>query len=185
MVKSLRIHVFLLLFNFSTTGCDKVRLFSDDDLSLAPQAYNGAELKVDGYYYKRSKRSNGMLFGSLFFYRNGVCLDVGGTREQLEDIDEYITNEILIDDSYMEIKVFWGAFQIKSDTIKFEFWYSNSGGPFPAYVREGVIINDTTFLIVERYRYQNGEKTEAIPKSELYHFRAFTPKPDSTNSYVN
>lgn len=181
-MKSLKIHVFLLLFNFSTTGCDKARLFSDDDLSLAPQAYNGAELRDDGYYYKRS---NGMLFGSLFFYRNGVCLDVGGTREQLEDIDEYITEEILIDDSYRETKVFWGAFQIKSDSIKFESWYPSSGGPLPAYVREGVIINDTTFLITESYRNQNDEKTEALPNIQLYHFRAFTPKPDSTNDYVN
>ena len=60
-------------------------------------------------------------------------------------------------------------------------WYSPSGGGTPAYVREGKILNDTTFHITTSYRSNGSERHE---KDEVYHFRQFYPKPDSTNNFI-
>ena len=49
-----------------------------------------------------------------------------------------------------------GVFIINGQSIKFEKWYPSSGGGLPAYVREGDIINDTTFVISVSYRMKKG-----------------------------
>jgi hypothetical protein len=78
----------------------------------------------------------------------------------------------------------YGRFLIENDNIKFERWYPGSP-PLPAYIRSGTILNDTTFVITEIYRMKNGNKTEVeTGRNEIYHFKQFSPKPDSTNRYV-
>jgi hypothetical protein len=72
------------------------------------------------------------------------------------------------------------VFIIEDNVIKFERWYP-SERPYNAFVREGVILKDTTFHITKSYRSNGTEKRE---KDEIYHFRKFSPKPDSTNVYV-
>jgi hypothetical protein len=74
----------------------------------------------------------------------------------------------------------WGVFNIKDNIIKFERWYPGQGAK-KAYVREGIILNDTTFHITKSYRSNGSELKDA---DEVYHFRKFSPKPDSTNVFV-
>jgi len=51
-------------------------------------------------------------------------------------------------------------------------------------VREGDIINDTTFVISVSYRMKKGKKTEVKARNETYHFKQFSPQPDSTNNFI-
>ena len=69
-------------------------------------------------------------------------------------------------------KYVYGLFQIEVSIIKIEKWVPSSGGPTKAYLREGEILNDTTFYLMHR------------EKKEIYHFKQYSPKPDSTNKYI-
>lgn len=162
-------------------GNCKKSVSDHDELSIARQSYLGNQLRVDGFYYTEA---NGSLYSASFFYKNGVILDAGGTFNSVEEIDTYIQNEFILRNEYKKYMTNWGLFLIENKSIKFERWYPSSGGPMKAYVRAGSILNDTTFLINESYRNQNGKKSEAKERNETYHFRQFSPKPDSTNTFV-
>lgn len=178
MIKLIVLSISLLVFG----NCKKDKsLLSHDELSIARQNYSGDELRIDGYYYTEV---NGLLFSASFFYKNGVFLDGGGSKEDIKAMDNYIQNEFISRQGYKEYRVSWGVFLIGVNSIKFEHWYPSSGGSLKAYVREGVILNDSTFRITQSYRNQKGEKTEITSRNETYHFRAFSPKPDSTNCFV-
>lgn len=84
-----------------------------------------------------------------------------------------------------DIKYYWGRLIVEGSTIKFERWYPSSGGPLRVGVREGTILNDTTFHITESYRLQDGEKQDVKERDETYHFKALSPKPDSTNEFTH
>jgi hypothetical protein len=113
-----------------------------------------------------------------------VFLAAGGAFENTEEINEYINVELIMGNAYKEYQVMWGVFLIENNSIRFEHWYPSSGGPLKAYVRSGTILNDTTFQITKSYRNKNGEKAEVTSRNEVYHFKQFSPKPDSTNKYV-
>ena len=51
----------------------------------------------------------------------------------------------------------------------------------PVYLDKGEIQNDSTFLITKSIRSKTGEEKEL---NEIYHFKQFSPKPDSTNVFV-
>jgi len=55
----------------------------------------------------------------------------------------------------------------------------NEDYPHRGNVREGIILNDTTFQIT---KYTSGSNVSE--RNEVYHFREFHPKPDSTNKYI-
>jgi hypothetical protein len=38
--------------------------------------------------------------------------------------------------------------------------------------------------ITETYRMKNGTKTEISTENNIFNFRKFSPKPDSTNSFI-
>ena len=52
----------------------------------------------------------------------------------------------------------------------------------PAYLKTGDIINDTTFVITEVERSKDGSERRTI--NEMYHYKHYSPKPDSTNNFV-
>ena len=144
----------------------------DDELSLSRVPYTGNELRIDGYYYNN--------IGSLnvhFFYRNGIVRYGGGGYKDFEEFEKCVRNSNIPGNSITD----WGVFLINSSDIKFERWYSSSGGGAPAYIREGKILNDTSFHITVSYRSNGSERREI---DELYHFREFSPKPDSTNNFI-
>ena len=168
----------------SLLGCSKSRdSIKDDILSIPKTPYIGKQLRIDGYYYTINKYDN--TFDIMFFYKNGVIMDAGGGFKinQSEDYESKFANGSFYERVKGD-KTSWGLFSIQIDQMQFEHWYSSSGGPKHAYVRSGKILNDSTFHITESYRMQDGNKTELSAKDEVYHFKKFSPKPDSVNVFV-
>ena len=162
-----------------TWSC-KEGIFKDDDtLSIQRRPYVGNQLRIDGYYY----RSIDDRLTVYFLYQNGTILYGSGfpIDEQKEQEDKYKTTEwqSLVKKS----KYRWGVFAIEGNIMQFERWYP-SEPPLEAYVREGEILNDTTFTIIQSYRVVDGQKTEVKEREETYHFKEFSPKPDSTNGFI-
>ena len=166
------------------TSCAKLGILQDDELSLQRQDYTGNQLRVDGYYF--SEYANGSIeYVSVYFlYRNAIILyGFSGLLSELPELEESYRNGTFYK-HVKSVKFHWGVHQIEDSKIKYEQWVP-SEKPYKAYVREGEILNDTTFRITQRYRYKNGEKTEVESKNEVYHFKAFSPKPDSSNTFVD
>ena len=67
--------------------------------------------------------------------------------------------------------------------IIYERWEGSQLG-YLVYREEGVIINDTTFVMTEISRVNQGVKTEIKPIERMYYFKEFSPKPDSTNVFI-
>jgi hypothetical protein len=114
------------------------------------------------------------------FNNNGVILAAGGLELSETEMDKYLTKEFVNSDSYKKYKSNWGVFEIDGMLIKFERWYP-SDPPLKSYINSGLILNDTTFQITKSMRSDGSEVKEI---NEIYHFRSFSPKPDSTNSFV-
>ncbi len=160
--------ILAMLFNLLNCGKEK-----DDKLNLVQQDFNGNQLRLDGYYFTEKENSEGKIYIRYAFYKNGIVRDLGSTKDL--NLENFLRGNYKFD---------WGIFVIDNEEIKFEKWYSNSIGPYLAYIRAGKILNDTTFHITESYRLLNGEKTEFKIRNEIYHFKQFSPKPDSTNNFI-
>ena len=166
----------------SLTGCEKLSE-PDDELSLEKRPYQGDEFRLDGYYYIQAS-FNSEFGDAYFFYRDGVCLHIGGWSETLEELDDYVTAVAFESNRYQSRISNWGVFQVEGQTLKFERWYPTSSGGFPAFVNEGTILNDSTFHITNFYNLEGGRRTEVESRDKFYYFRAFSPKPDSTNQFI-
>lgn len=162
-------------------SCDL--LFEDDPLSIARQNYNGNQLRVDGYYYVGYYANSNYYFNTFFLYRNGTLLNTGA--EESGDFIQFETRLQSFNSDFWKNgpKYYWGVFVIDSAEIKFEKWYC-AEGVCSAYIRAGKIVNDTTFLITEKYKIVNGKKSKLRESNEIYHFKQYSPKPDSTNNYI-
>jgi hypothetical protein len=58
---------------------------------------------------------------------------------------------------------------------------SGSDCGWQVYVKEGFILNDTTLQITRMYRVDGSDEHIL---NYTYHFRQFSPKPDSTNNFI-
>ena len=181
-----------LVFASACSFINNELLGGDDKLSITKKNYLGKELKIDGYYLEDISEysledMDDAYIGSYFFYQNGILLNGRSRKNSLKEINEQ--EEKYKNGSYYkdvkDSKLSWGLFEIEEKTIRFQRWYPSSGGPLKAYVREGTIINDTTFRITRSYRIVEEAKTEIRSKNELYRFKKLSPKPDSTNVFVN
>jgi hypothetical protein len=152
-------------------GCDLTLPGGHDDLTFEQRPYLGDELRMDGYYYYRYHTSEGDRYRTHFFYRNGVVRYVG-TFENLDSL----TGDDFLDGT---ARHHWGLFHVDGERIAFERWYPAEY--VKAFIRSGRILNDTTFVITESRR-SNGEAIRE--RNEVYHFRPFSPKPDSTSGFL-
>lgn len=164
------------------SSCNKDKIWKDDELSIQKVPYQGNQLRIDGYYYQQK---DGDFYTLYTLYSNGILLYLGGgfTRDKLIELENSIQNGSFYN-AAKTFKDYWGVFKIENNNIQFERWYPSSGGGLPAYVRSGNILNDTTFIIIESYRIKSGIKTEVKERNETYHFKQFSPKPDSTNTFI-
>jgi hypothetical protein len=170
---------FLILISYAS--CQKLITYKDFILKKTP--YTGNELRMDGYYYRYHEcyRGNNCIDVSCF-YRNGILLDMGGAALSLEEADEYIRRLFIAgsqNPNYEYLR--WGLFVIDNQIIKIECYYPNDNITKWTYIREGVILNDTTFRITSIYF---PDKDEIFKANETYHFRQYSPKPDSTNNFI-
>lgn len=175
-MKEMKIILIIMAVVFSSNSCDK-DILADDELSLDRIPNTGNQLRIDGYYYLMDDYG---VNATYFFYQNGIIIHRGGwINSSLEELE---MNFQTIDwEEINNNKLKWGVFQVYGDEISFERWYPSSGGPLPAYIRSGEIQNDTTFIITKSIRSKTGEEKEL---HETYHFRQFSPKPDSTNNFI-
>ena len=179
-MKEMKIILLIMAIILSSNSCEKGAL-ADESLTLKKVPYSSNQLRIDGYYYLFDNSNT--LIATYFLYYNGILL-YGGGRPLPQGLNE-IEEKIFTSQQWLEIipeqRLKWGVFQIKGNEISFEKWYPSSGGPAPVYIRSGEILNDTTFVITQSIRSKTGE---AKKLNEVYHFKEFAPKPDSTNNFV-
>lgn len=162
-------------------ACSKFFL-GDENLTLPKQPYTGKELRIDGYYYyKYYPNEAEVYYDTYILYENGVILNGGAVNENEISRLENDFKSRSWQDAVKKYRDGWGVFVINDSRISFERWYPNSPGQPKVYVREGTILNDTTFHITVSYRPDGSRRRE---KDEVYHFKQFSPKPDSTNTYI-
>ena len=155
-----------LLICLVYTGCGKW-WNHDDKLTLPREPYYGDALRLDGYYYQTDRNGH---TGVFFLYRNGVTLD--GFAFDGVDLDIVEKEMIGAYDKMRKNKYSWGIFIIRENTLEAECWRSvGMTGGLHAYKFFYNIENDTTL------RY--------IKDNEIWHFKQFSPKPDSTNRFIN
>ena len=153
-----KLNITIILLSMLLTAC------KDEELMLQRIPYKGDELRIDGYYYTQW----GTHTTVMFFYRNGITLsamsygslDLNSVEKEMINRYEYIRNE----------KSGWGVFLITGDTLEAEIWTTSVGGGLPVYKWKAYIENDTTF--------------RKIAGNVVYHFKQFSPKPDSTNQFI-
>ena len=149
-----------------------------DDVLPNVMSYAGNQLKMDGYYYQVTEWEEGLfIFNVHVFYRSGILLDVGGSNHFIEETDRRLMKDYVQDNWHKKNKYKWGVFFIDDNTIQINTLSQDY--PHRLFVQEGVILNDTTFKITT---FSSGGKVKE--RDEIYYFREFSPKPDSTNVYI-
>ena len=172
--------VFATIFILGFSSCRFIeKIILDDKLSIEKQSFSGKQLKTNGYYYFEK---NNRFFSNYFLYNDGTLLYGDGSFTN----DEFLEHELMFMDktwinSVKNCKFYWGLYKIEGKFIEFERWYPSSGGPLHTYIKKGEIINDTTFIITKSMR---SEGSEQQIENDIYHFRKFSPKPDSTNVFI-
>jgi len=162
-------------------SCEKPNIFFSDKLSLERQDYTGNQLRIDGYYYNLYDTLSADIKYSYFFYRNGVVLS-GSAGSNFEELEETFNSEGFTN-NIKKNRSGWGLFKIYESEITIEEWVPMEP-PYHAYTRSGEIIDDTTFVITKSWR--NKRKKETLKTiNEVYHFKQFSPKPDSTNTFID
>ena len=150
----------------------------DDKLTLQREPYNGSLLKLDGYYYQTYL--DGKMVEIYFLNKNGVIINAGAFEKTKLDFYEMKLSDSVFVNKLKDVKFNWGVFQIDEDNIKFERWYP-SERPYRTGLREGRILNDSTFIIEKAISSVGKE----IMKKEIYHFKKFAPKMDSITKYID
>jgi hypothetical protein len=155
----------------------------DEELHLQQTPYIGDELRIDGFYYRTfNNRNSTQVF---FLYRNGIIQ--GGDSYSGINWQDKLISDINSGEYYKASKKHkdnWGLFEVDDSIIRFENWYPQTPGPRITAVREGTILNDTTFHIQRSFRFENGKRVNISERDELFHFRQFSPKPDSINPFI-
>ena len=176
MSNYLRSVLLMIIVLFSISGCTKWS--EDEKLTLPKTPYTGNELRTDGYYYHDGEKA----IIVVFLYEDGTMIRAGSILvQEIPQREEMFKNG----EFYEHIKnnkTCWCVYRIEDDNITTNYWVSPR--PFQCYFEEGTILNDTTFVIQNYYRIVNGEKTEETETNKMFHFRQFSPKPDSTNIFI-
>ncbi len=171
-MRQMKIILLIITVMFFSNSCRKC-IFPDEELTLSKEPYTGHQLRIDGYYYSEF----GSVYRIYFLYYDGVILSADFLTESLVEQEQSSIYE-----SFKSTKkINWGVFNIDNDIIQVEKWYPSSGGGMPVSIHKGEILNDTTFIMTISIHSKTGKQREL---NETYHFKAFSPKPDSTNSFI-
>ncbi|HPM11985.1 MAG TPA: hypothetical protein PK734_00680 [Bacteroidales bacterium] len=169
--------LFYIISIITLFSCKK--LITYDSFSLEKTEYKGSSLRIDGYYYQ--KETNNEYCRLECYYSDGVLLHMGGQFTTFEEMDNYVNSVFIQKKVQTNDKESWGLFIIENNVIKTERYYPTDQFRKPLYIREGHVLNDSTFHISVSYR-SNG--TEWGTNDETYHFRKYSPKPDSTQTFL-
>ncbi|MES2766716.1 MAG: hypothetical protein V4642_12650 [Bacteroidota bacterium] len=158
----------------------------DDERTMQPLTfdktpYTGNELRTDGYYYTDLTSENDI--SVVVLYRDGVCIR-SFSRPEGQEIFDHIEG-ILLNKSL--IAKLWerpmnvGIFQVNNDSLKYDIWEPSTHGSIITLSHFCQILNDTTFV---QTKLINRSNRETFPENLTYRFKQFSPKPDSTNSFI-
>lgn len=151
---------------------------------ILPRRDLEAGMRLDGYYYNNffDSADGRPRTNILFLYRNGVVLNCHNlSSHDFEDMDAYIRKEFGGQYDISDRRLSWGLVIVDESVIKIENWYPSTGGPMPVVIRNGVVLDDKTFRFTESTDQKGGDRNTL---DQTYHFRQFSPKPDSTNNFV-
>ena len=189
-----RIHRLLILFSLviisiiSCSGRDEP-LFNiqHGHFQMTRNPYDGEEMRIDGYYYSVPEEDGGR--DVLLFYRNGVFI-YGGTEvtdtveKTLQDTLLYIDKWLYPEPEIMKMRRSLpdqiGIFRTNGRSLEMEMWERRFLG-YGVVTMTGNIIDQNSLIIIDK-RDKDGYYEE--PKNLLFHFRQFSPKPDSTSVFI-
>ena len=138
----------------------------DEVLTLDKKAYTGDKFKTQGYYYNRIDSKS---FKVVILYSNGILVfkNIGNVDNPsaLDDVLQSVT----LNKSLQRVRRGWGLYDVISDSIKLQYWAFSTCGDLVVN-QTGLITNDSTFIF----------KGSADTMS----FRYLSPKPDSTNAFI-
>ena len=150
--------------------------------TFSPQAQDNPPLLLSGYYDHTYKLSNDSLQHEIIFlYANGVILFAGSSHSGLSERENDFKNGKYYDAIKNE-KNSWGPFKINEGTLEFQRWFPAENAPVHFYTCK--ILNNQSFEVYQTGYMVRGKKKQKQNISEVYTFKAFGPKPDSTNKYV-
>lgn len=141
-----------------------------------------SRIKFNGYYYKRSKYSEGQdAISIIFFYKNGFC-----TQPRMFLRDENLGSNIDIfiksfdSGFYYNAPNMWGVYVIEDDTLKIQYLTLSKD---PIFCKANVKEWHAIFLDNNDIKFYNKIDSEGIISSMdvKYMFYKYPNKPDSTN----
>lgn len=147
----------------------------DDKCTLEQRNFEGENLRIDGFYYGDVSEDDEVT--TIFIlYRNGVVMGPVGVK--LSESENRIKK--LIDNNNRRDEIDnWGLFEVEDSTISLEYYLPSMYGHH-TYLMRGMILNDSTFRMIEGRRSVDS-KYESIDR--LFRFRQTEVKPDSTNKF--
>jgi len=157
------------------TSCND--LFSDERFSMSKTNYIGHEIKTEGYFY--SQDINYERTTVKIFYRNGIFLSTNSySTYNLDIVEKELLSQIeMIKDDKMN----WGLFEVSDSSLTTEEYIDNPPSSKLITMKSFYEIKNDTTIILKRINHP-GYKKETY--NEQFHFKQFSPKPDSTNVYI-
>lgn len=130
------------------------------------------KLRMDGYYLSTSEGEISS-YHILVLYNNGVLQASNGLYEEGEEIEHNVLGRL---NAIPSEKGHWGVFNIRNDGfIEVQYWVGTNKNKYAVSKLNGKILSDTSFFLKHQEYYNS---------IDTFHFRKFTPKPDSTNQFI-
>ena len=128
-------------------------------------------ISLNGIYV--AKRFNGSLRKTYIFYENGYLFD-GLYTDDISKLQIDLDNNNALLSHTKRFKKRWGCYSIKKGLIKTQTFYELNGGRFGVLNQEGIVLNDSTFVILNSLNKNN------IALTDTFLLQPFN-KPDSIN----
>jgi hypothetical protein len=156
------------------------------DLGISRIPYTGNELKINGFYYSPAEigeggdilKKEGMI---LLFFRNGIAMiqpvyimDGVDSLQTIANLLQALPTEWMLRTSSG-----FGTFIISSGTLNMSFWLKE--WDCICYQYEASILNDSTFMTTSFFTSKSSGKNWY---KRVFHFKQYSPKPDSTCVFI-
>lgn len=165
-------------------ACVKDSICYDVPLNLSRHDADSVQLKLNGFYYGNPFQTfeGDTYYNLIVFYKNGIVLSPGAAEEgHFESQIDFISENIDIISTSNQSH--YGVFQIHGSEILLEKWrFGQCGHDVDLF--EGEIVSDTVF----KFNKLTTETETRVITEEIDHtyiFHAYSPKPDSLNSFID
>jgi len=167
----------ILVFNHA---CNKITECKDDELTITRTENKTGKIKLNGYYYSVFSFDTSSAEVYLL-YQNGIFFDANS-----KDLDDIKNNNVDLNlpDLAYQYKGFWGTYKINGNNIEIEYWLPQANHCVKLSYNKGIILNDTTFKITYKKFSYKGETDYEESVNEIFYFKQYSPKPDSTISFI-